>query len=89
MALKMVHLIAYHCDDGVIVGIHENHVERDRDFEEAQKVWRDEIGGEGNSPTQRFDVLVPETMTNERINTMLKQVIMKATLLKLLDAILR
>lgn len=87
MSLKMIHLLAYFCEDGVMIAMHDNHVERDNDYAEAQEAWH-ESGGDGESPTQRFDVLVPEEYTNADIKKYIQHHMARLKLMLLLQSIL-
>lgn len=63
MAMKISHLLAYECEDGLLLEIYGTHNERDDKLADAQAYWENECEHEGKVPCFTVDILVPEDAT--------------------------
>jgi hypothetical protein len=68
MALRVAHILALFAESGVILSVHETHMNRDRAYDQAKLLWKLTCGRRGQpAPAERLDVLVPIELSDAQV----------------------
>ena len=68
MALRVAHILALFADSGVILSVHETHMNRDHAYDQAKLLWKLTYGTRGKpAPAERLDILVPLELSDAQV----------------------